>query len=336
MPEKKDPYRSYGQKLISLFAKLLFSQEKYSLIELAKLLDCSKQTVMRLISDIQMSYGVEIEETTEDRRKYYKLKQLKGSKPLLPLTSGEIWSLQMCKHFTEHLLGTDLFEETSNAIEKSSLLSGQKALSNKQFASYHPGSVDYTPFGKLLRTIARALDERKICKIIYQPILSKNEKSYSVAPLKLFSHNDTIYLHGRKTKNDKEDIPLIDSSRLFVVHRMKDVQLTEEEFSSPENYNFEEFLNQTFGIIKEEESFEVTIEFSDFAAAYVSERTWSPNQEITWLDHNRMQLTCMVSSEPEVIGWILSWGEKAKLLEPDWLVEELENKIKNMGNRYLR
>ena len=72
MPEKRDYYSSYGQKLISLFAKLLFTQRSHSLIELSRMLHCSKQTVLRLVDDIRRSYGVEIEEAMENRKKYYR------------------------------------------------------------------------------------------------------------------------------------------------------------------------------------------------------------------------------------------------------------------------
>ena len=68
MPKKLSSYRSYGQKLISLFARLLFSRQSHSLTELSQMLGCSKQTVIRLIQDIKMAYGVEIEEYIEDRR----------------------------------------------------------------------------------------------------------------------------------------------------------------------------------------------------------------------------------------------------------------------------
>src|SRR3972149_868176 len=46
MAKKLNYYRGYGKELISLFARLLFSGESYSLTELSRMLDCSKQTVM--------------------------------------------------------------------------------------------------------------------------------------------------------------------------------------------------------------------------------------------------------------------------------------------------
>ena len=38
MAEKYDPYKSYGEKLIGLFARLLFSGESHSLTDLARML----------------------------------------------------------------------------------------------------------------------------------------------------------------------------------------------------------------------------------------------------------------------------------------------------------
>jgi len=118
MPEKKDYYSSYGQKLISLFAKLLFTQRSHSLIELSRMLNCSKQTVLRLVDDIRRSYGVEIEEFLEGKRKYYRIKHFRNGTPSLNITSSELSALCMCKTFAEHLMGKEMFEEASRAIEK--------------------------------------------------------------------------------------------------------------------------------------------------------------------------------------------------------------------------
>ena len=74
MAEKLDIYRSYGQKLVSLFARMLFTGASYSLTELSKMLGCSKQSVIRLVNDIRMAYGVDIEETFQGNRKYYRIK----------------------------------------------------------------------------------------------------------------------------------------------------------------------------------------------------------------------------------------------------------------------
>lgn len=334
MPAKNDPYSSYGQKLISLFAKLLFSGEKHSLSELAILLDCSKQSVLRLVNDIRKSYGVEIEETIEERRRYYRLKQLRGQKPILHLTPGELTTLQMCQAFTEHLLGKELFEAASQALEKGrAFLPDNKTVSHRHFASFHPGSVDYTPHRNTLQTLIGAMDNKKACKLSYQGVGRKKAISYYIEPLKIFSYRDTIYVHARKARTPGKPYTTPDFDPLLVVHRIKKIEQADFSYKIPAGYNFEKVFNQNFGIIKDD-SFRVEVEFSGFAAAYISERIWSPDQKITKSKGDKVKLSFTASSEPEMVGWLLSWGENAKVLNPDWLVDEMKEKTKRILNNY--
>ena len=172
MPEKRDPYSSYGQKLISLFAALLFSRQRHSLIELSRMLSCSKQTVLRLVDDIKMSYGVDIEESIESRKKYYRLKRRVGVDPTLNLTESEISVLQMCRAFTEHLLGRQLFEDAAQALLKSQAhLPENQRVDSRHFATFIPGSIDYTDHHQIIRRLIKAMDEKKVCKITYKRMM---------------------------------------------------------------------------------------------------------------------------------------------------------------------
>ncbi len=195
MPEKKDYYSSYGQKLISLYAKLLFTQRSHSLIELSRMLNCSKQTVLRLVDDIRRSYGVKIEEFLEGKRKYYRIKRLSGSTPSINVTESELNALYMCKAFTEHLMGKKTFEEASQALEKNqATLSPEKAPSPKHFASFISGSIDYTPHQDTIRVLIDAMVSSRICKITYKSIMAARTKTFYIKPLKIFSHKDSVYL----------------------------------------------------------------------------------------------------------------------------------------------
>jgi len=78
----------------------------------------------------------------------------------------------------------------------------------------------------------------------------------------------------------------------------------------------------------------VQVEFSGFAAEYVAERIWSPDQKITKRKDGRIKLKFTASSVAEVVSWILSYGHEAKVLKPGWLVEELEEEVEKMGRLY--
>jgi len=181
MPRKRDYDRTYGQKIISLFAKLLFSRRGHSLIELSQMMNCSKQSIMRMVDDITMSYDVEISESYEGRRKYYQIKRAPGSIAPINLSESELSVLQMCRAFTEHLLGGKLFEEAARALGKSqTLVPGGKAVSSRHFASFIPGTIDYTPHHQSIHSLIRAMEERKICKITYKSIMAKRAKPFYI------------------------------------------------------------------------------------------------------------------------------------------------------------
>lgn len=325
---------TYGQKIISLFAKLLFSKRRHSLIELSKMLNCSKQSIMRMVDDITMAYGVKISESFEGRRKYYKIEKIRGSVPPINLTDSEFSVLQMCRAFTEHLLGRELFKEAARALEKSQLLvSDGKMATSRHFGSFIPGSIDYTPHHNTIISLIRAMADKKICRITYKSMMAQRAKVFFVKPFKLFSHKDTIYLHARLARAPGKTYKKPDFDPLLAAHRITKVEITEKKFEFPTDYDFEKVFNKNFGVIKEE-AFKVEIEFTGWAAAYVSERIWSPDQKIVKKRDGKTKLIFSASSEPELISWVLSFGGKAKIIKPKWLVEEVADMINSMEEVY--
>ena len=83
-----------------------------------------------------------------------------------------------------------------------------------------------------------------------------------------------------------------------------------------------------------EEHFEVTLLLTGWAAQFARERTWSEDQKIVEKEEGSIELTFNAASEPEVISLILSLGDKARILKPKWLVDELKNKIRSINELY--
>ena len=334
MAEKRDINRSYGEKLISLFVRLLFSGESYSLTELSRMLGCSKQTVLRLVNDIAMAYKVNLEESKQGNRSYYRIKRPERTSLTHSLTEMELNVLEMCRDFTAHLLGDKLFEEATQALLKSQALLPEKSKkSSRFFASFRPGTIDYTPHHDTICTIIKGMDTRKVCKINYQAIMEKEAKTFYIKPLKLFSHHDTVYLHAQMAKYPGKRYKEPDYDPLLAVHRIKTVEITGRSYEFPDKFDFEKAFNKNFGVIKED-TFEVEVEFTGWSANYVAERIWSPDQKITKKGKGKIRITFSASSEPELTGKLLSFGEEAQIIKPDWLVEEVAVKVKQMNALY--
>ncbi len=335
MPKKRDD-RTYGEKLMYLFGRLFFMGGRYSLTQLSEQLNCSKQTVQRLIDDIVSCYGVEIEPSWEGNRKFFGMKKLSASKTVKCITDMEINLMQMCQAFAVHLLGADFLEKTNQGILKSSLLlSEAKTTSRNLFSSHQPGNIDYTPHQKTINTLVEAMGEAKVCKVTYQSGLQSKPKSYYLKPLVIFSHNSTLYLHAQlaKAPGQKYKEPAFDP--VLLIHRFKVVKKTDRIFEFPLGYRLEKVFDKNFGLIQDK-PFTVTVEFTGWAARYVSERTWSKDQIIRRKKGGGIELSLTTTSQPEVISWLLSFGPEAKLVRPAWLVKEIRAAIDSMTKRYMK
>lgn len=317
LPEKMSPYATYGEKIIKLFAKLLFSGQAHSLTELSRMLACSKQTVLRLMDDIRRSYGVEIEETLQDRNRYYRLKRPGRVPPVLAMTGSEMNVLLMCQAFARHLLGDTLFDEASTALDKNRALAGPgHGHAQGSFTSYRPGTIDYTPHEDSIRTLLKAMELGRVCIVSYRALLSERSKRFCVMPLKIFSHNDTMYLSARYAGKPGKPASGRRYDPLLAVHRLKGVEMTGESFAYPKDYDFEQIYNTNFGIIKGS-SFVAEVEFTGLSARYVAERMWSPDQKVCRVDDGGVRITFSASSEREFISWVLSFGDEARIISPE-------------------
>jgi hypothetical protein len=231
--------------------------------------------------------------------------------PSVSLSVEELQILQMCRVFTAHLLGPHLFEEAAQALIKSqALLPGDQTISSRPFASFRPGTIDYTPHQQAIQTLIQAMNTGKVCRITYQRLAESKPKSYFIKPLKIFSHQDTIYLHARKAKEPGQCYREPDYDLLLAIHRVKKVEMTERNFEFPQDYDFEKISNRHFGVIKDE-SFEVEAGFSGWAVAFVSERIWSPDQKIVKTGRDKIRVIFKASSEPEVIGRMYSLEKRS-------------------------
>ena len=334
MPPKKDPYSSHGRKLISLFARLLFSGEPHSLIDLSRFLRCSKQTVIKLVEDIKMSYGVEIEESIQDRRRYYQLKRPGSIKPKLYFTDNEIVTLQMCKAFAEHLLGRDQIKNASQGLQKSlGLMSEQKNVSLDHFTYLPYGQIDYTPHQDKIMDIITAIQERAICKVKYKKIMADKAKTFFIKPIKIISHRDGLYLHAKMARYPDKAWKEPDYDPLLAVHRIYSFEITERKFCLPKKYDFEKQFDDSFGIIKEDK-FDVQAIFSGWAAAFVQERKWSSDQRIWKRKDGTIRIKFTASSAPEIVSWLLFFGEEAMVIEPDWLVDQVTERVDELYSLY--
>ena len=176
------------------------------------------------------------------------------------------------------------------------------------------------------------MNEHRICKVTYKSILESKVKIFYIKPLKIFSHKDSVYLHAQLARAPGKTYVAPKFDPLLAIHRIKKIETTERYFVAPKNYDFDKVFKQNFGVIKEK-AIKVEVEFNGYFAKYVAERIWSPGQSIR-KKNGKTILKFNASSKPELLSWVLSFGEEAKVIKPEWLIKDVKKKTQKIQHRY--
>lgn len=157
------------------------------------------------------------------------------------------------------------------------------------------------------------------------------ERHRKIMPFQLVFDGGSMFLYGAASR-DKSPNP-----RLFNLSKMHDVQvITSHTFKLPSNFRFREaFEKGRFGAFQYDEAYDYKIEVTGEARNIVREYIWADNQII---EENQKEGTTTISFTSSqwipVFRWLLSFGENARPLEPDWLVEQWKQTVKKMVKKY--
>ncbi|MBI9080804.1 MAG: WYL domain-containing protein [Pseudodesulfovibrio sp.] len=330
MPHKKNQHASPTQKAVALFCQLMYTGKRHYLIDLARELDCSKQTIMRMVQDIDRSYSVKLDKGKDGKRVWYQVRTPQTT-PKVALSETEISHLLLCKEMVHHLLPDGLSQEVNETIHKTAAL--LPALDNRAEAFESlagvilKGSIDYTPQEKIITALLNAIAAKDVCEIKYRALGREEERLHYFAPLKIKSYREALYVTGWTVDiRSKEAEPLYEMH--LPIHRF-----TAAEPVRKKHLIKEEETPHYFGF-PESDPFRVKVRLSPEAGTYVKERRWSSDQTATDLDDGRCELAFTAQSETEVLSWVLGFGANIEILRPHALREAVQSEIERSLGYY--
>ena len=100
----------------------------------------------------------------------------------------------------------------------------------------------------------------------------------------------------------------------------------------PLDFKVDEYVQDALGIMRSGRRIEVELLFSKKAAAWVKDKTWHPSQDTKLLKDGRLEINLKVADNEELVGWILSFGGEARVIQP----EALRQKVKEEARKILR
>jgi proteasome accessory factor B len=122
--------------------------------------------------------------------------------------------------------------------------------------------------------------------------------------------------------------------RNFALQRLSELKPTAARFTRPPDFDARQYLSGGFGVWGYDghgtQQHEVQIEFTDWAARFVAERRWHATQEIEELEDAvpRIRFRATVCGLEEITRWVLSWGNKARVLAPQEFAVRVEAELR--------
>ncbi len=312
MPVKRDMDSTAGAKLLRLFLRLMADRNRHFQADLAVWLNCSKQTIMRLMREIEGVVGVRLKMGMDDRRRWYQL--CPDSRMPLGLDCEELRFLHICRDMACSYLPAQVLRRVGDilfrlamqrAASPASLDGGKHAA---RFAFFSKGRIDYTPHFAHIDLLIRAGEEGRVCRILYKAAGRREEKEYRFVVGRMLCMNGAIYALGSELEDNDRTVRRVIS---LAVHRIRDVTLTDVILT----LSFPEPNPGMFGLPWHEPR-RFHIRFAPGKVSdYVRERIWADEQRLEELPDGGVLLEITTCSEPELLAWVRSFGNNAELLD---------------------
>ena len=323
-----------GEKLLRLFSLLLFSHERYSLTALTEILDCSKQTVLRLVDQLEATGWAKVRRENEGRRAFFWIER-PGGLPKVSLNAEGLQELMLCRAFLEHLLPRSLDSGADTTLRQASayLPEGDTlsiAATGSIGGAVSKGRIDYSAFRELLTPLLRAIAEKIVCEITYKSPHAEEPRVFDFAPMRLLAHGESLYIVGWEVNPKGTPLPRHEDSTTLLAHRIRDAHLTRRVWNELPKLKD----SGNFGIMHGE-PFSVSVKITTpEAVTYVAERIWSKDQKLDFQTDGSLHVTMTAQSAPEVLSWVLSLGSAAEVLTPQWLRDEIIGEVTALHARY--
>lgn len=310
---------------------LISSKTGKSVSELIDILelDCHQRTVYRDLDALQNA-GFPIYNETSDNKNLWMLMDSAKEKMPIPMNITELMSLYFARDMLKVLKHTVFYDSLKSLFQKIKtslpveLINYLEQIENNLHIGHRPYK-QYGEFRDTINLINDAVTRQLHVDINYYTISRQKETSRRVAPYNIWLFDGSFYLIGFcKTRNDV---------RMFALDRIKTLEISDESFKKPEDFNIEEFMSSSFGVFQGNPE-KVEIHFAKEVAEYIKEKSWHATQVLHQQNDGSVIFEADVAGLDEIRFWVLSWGSKAKVISPESLKSAVEDEIKQMGRNY--
>ena len=308
-----------------------------TIYELSSILKVSARTLRRYLKEVGRDYDLEPHRVKGGGQIVWGIPQ-RDMPRKVELRRTQAYALLAARRLFHSLKGTALHDEIDLAVNK--LL----AVAQRPGRGPNAGLADarledrflYLPFApkdygnkvEEIDDLFQAVADLRPLHLAYRSRGKDHDERITIHPYALVFHRDAIYCVGLHLKHGE--------IRTFLVDRMRDTEyVASERFVIPDDFDVEDYFQGELGVWRSREKHRVVVEFDAAAAEYVRTRKVHATQRLVPLVGGGIRLTMTVGDLNPVVSWVLEWGARAQVLEPESLrtrvVDELQQALKHYG-----
>lgn len=229
----------------------------------------------------------------------------------------------------EDAIVLDIIDKLTESIGTGFYSKAKKLLSKIKNDDFNPiyaklDIEDITDMLKEIQLLETAIEDKKIVDCKYQ--LDNGYKAdISIKPLKIVNFEGFWYLVALDARND--------ILKKYYLKNISSLNLLDENFTTTSK--LDELLDQSISVWFQEdnEPFEVKLFVSDVIAKYFKRKPLSKNQIIESIyEDGSMDIVVKITHEMEILPIVKYWIPHMKVIEPNWIQEELTQELKEYFN----
>ncbi|KOA18211.1 HTH domain protein [Clostridium homopropionicum DSM 5847] len=296
--------------------------------ELADILEVDKKTIYRYIENLQLS-NIPVESKKGRYGGFYINKDFYIKYPKLEME--EMQALLLASKILSKENGFFYSDELKKAIVKikGCSLNEDDSLfdfkENVAFEMRKAGNLEN--FNDIISKINYSMSRGKVISIKYFSMNRNSEVEIKLNPYTIFCKNGIWYLIAYCHSTNRE--------RIFDVCRIKQLKITNDIFIKPRNFSLKDYL-KSFRNLHLEGKIRVKVKFNKAITEFIEEGKWLMDQQIEKTSDGNTIFHTFVNELGEIKSWLLGFGTKVEVLEPEELRNDIHKEIAGMAKLYIK
>ena len=315
----------------ALLTRLTTRSGGATLRELAAEFAVTERTVRRDLETFR-SVGFPIREEVGDAgRKAWRVATAREFPPL-QLSYDEAVALHLGRRMLGPLAGTPFEQSADNAFRKIRSTLGPMALEYlRRFAAFFhvvgAESRGYDRRSECVDAMLLAIEEFRPVRIVYRSEGSAEASPREVHPRGLIEHRGSLYLVALD--------PAAGRVKHYKVDRVESAEVGPPSPAAAGDFDLAAHMAEAFGVYRGAgDPVVVRVRFAPEAARYVRESTHHARRDLVDEPDGGVVAGYLVSGTEEIKRWVLGFGVKAVVLEPESLRSEVAAELRAAASAY--